>query len=1223
MKKDYSKILKKLEGLLEKKILFLDGAMGTMIQTYSLKEQDFRNESLKNHSQDLKGNNDILNITRPDVIRKIHLDYLHAGSHFIETNTFNGTRIAQADYLLEEKVREINISAAQIANSACKEFKEKFPDRDCFVIGALGPTNKTASISPDVENPAYRAVTFDQLVSNYEEQIDALLEGGVDLIMAETVFDTLNLKAAIFALKNIEEKLQEKIPFMISVTITDASGRTLTGQTIEAFWNSVSHANPLSVGINCALGAKEMRPYLAELSKIANCYISCYPNAGLPNPLSETGYDETPETTSSLLEEFADSGLVNIVGGCCGTTPSHIKAIADLLSNKFPRKRPQLFPKLHLSGLSPLTYDRHDPSRPFLMIGERTNVMGSRKFLKLIKENQFAEAIEIARQQIENGANIIDVNFDEGMLDGVSCMTTFLNLMASEPEIAKVPTMIDSSRWPILEAGLKCLQGKGIVNSITLKDGEEDFVKKAKLIQKFGAAIIVMAFDENGQAATFEEKVQICKRAYKILTEKVNFNPSDIIFDPNILTVATGISEHNSYALDFIRAVEQIKKDCPQALVSGGISNISFSFRGNDTVREAMHSVFLYHAIKAGLDMGIVNAGMLEIYEEINPELLRKTEAVILNSHEMATEDLINLAEQLKGQGHESLQAKSQDEWREKSYAERIQHAIVKGVTTYIEQDTEEARISLKDPLSVIEGPLMDGMKIVGELFGEGKMFLPQVVKSARVMKQAVKYLNPFMEEMKNQGDQKKSTHVILATVKGDVHDIGKNIVSVVLSCNGYHVHDLGVMVNVDKIIEAAQEHDADFIGLSGLITPSLDEMIFNVQEFERRGLTCPVLIGGATTSKIHTSVKMAPHYSGVVYQVPDASLVAEVCSKLLNPKIQKSYIEEIERDHQKKRDYFENSVKRPSNLTPFEESQKKKQKFTYDPPVPQEILKLKILELTPQDLVDYIDWSPLFWNWELKGTYPKIFNNKSYGEEAKRIFEDAQKILEELFAYNFKMKSIFTFWKASSSHEDIRILDQNNKEIAKFYFLRQQSSPYLCLSDYISSDKNDYLSGFVATSGEEIQKIAEEYKLKGDDYTSIMIKSLADRLAEAMAEFTHQEIRKRWGLHENLSKADLLKEKYQGIRPAFGYPSYPDHQEKETLWKLLDVEKNIGASLTESYSMRPAGTVCALVFSHPQSSYFNLPEIGEDQLKDYALRKGTNLEEMKKRLSFLLKSSP
>ncbi len=1214
---------------LKERIVFMDGAMGTMIQQYKLEEEDFRGDRFKDHSKDLKGNNDLLSLTRPDIIKAIHLEYLRAGADIIETNTFSGTRVAQKDYELESIVEELNYESARIAKEACLEV-EKETGRRCYVAGAMGPTNRTASMSPDVNNPAFRAITFDELKDDYYQQAKALIDGGADILLPETTFDTLNLKAALFAIDLLKVERGEDIPVMISITITDQSGRTLSGQTVEACWNSIRHANPISVGINCALGAREMRPFMAELSRTAPVYTSCYPNAGLPNPLAATGYDETPDITGKLMQEFAEDGLINIVGGCCGTTPAHIKSIVDHVSKVSPREIPKSYKAMRLSGLEPLNIinDQNDRATKFFMVGERTNVTGSPKFARLIKEDKFEDALEVARQQVESGANILDINFDEGLIDGVACMTRFLNLVAAEPDISRVPIMIDSSKWEIIEAGLKCVQGKCIVNSISLKDGEEAFLDKARLIKRYGAATIVMAFDEKGQAATKEDKVRICTRAYNLLVEEAGFDPLDIIFDPNVLTVATGMEEHANYAVDFIEAVREIKVKCPGALTSGGVSNLSFSFRGNNIVREAMHSAFLYHAIEAGFDMGIVNAGMLEIYEDIKPELKQKVEDVLFNRSLEATDDLIDYAEQFKGKSNKK--DRNDLSWREGSLQERITHSLVHGVLEFVDQDTEEARAELGRPLDVIEGPLMNGMRVVGDLFGAGKMFLPQVVKSARVMKKAVAYLEPYMEEEKAKNpNQKEQGKFLIATVKGDVHDIGKNIVAVVLACNGYKVEDMGVMVSCDQILKRAKEINADIIGLSGLITPSLDEMIFNAQEMEKQGFTTPLFIGGATTSKLHTAVKIAPHYSGPIVQVGDASLVVEVCSKVLGENA-KSFASELKQTQTNLRDQFQSN--KTDTFIPIDKARENKPKIDWDSIelYTPDKLGLNTWDNIPLDLIaDYIDWSPFFWTWEIKGTYPKLLDNPKYAGEAKKLYKDAQDLLRDIIKNKrFRARAVWGLWPANSDGDDIHLYhDEARVEpFHTFHFLRQQrqlkekkEGKHKSLADFVApKGYQDYCGGFVVTMGDQVEAYANEFAENGDDYNSIMVKAIGDRLAEALAELLHKKVRDNWGygLKENLTREDLIKEKYRGVRPAPGYPACPDHTEKGLLWELLNVNEKIGAKLTENYAMHPASSVSGLYMQYPESKYFNLGKIDSDQLTDYAKRKGMSEEEMRRWLS-------
>lgn len=1191
-----SALLIELEQTLKERLLFLDGAMGTMVQLHKLTEADYRGERFKNHPKDLKGNNDLLVLTKPEVIYDIHMKYLEAGADIIETNTFNGTTIAQADYGLESIVYELNVAAAALAKKACLDYQAKTGKR-CYVAGAIGPTNRTASLSPDVNNPGYRAVTFEELKTAYKEETLGLLEGGVDILLPETTFDTLNLKAALFAISEVEEERGEKLPLMISVTITDLSGRTLSGQTVEAFWNSVSHSKPLSVGINCALGAKEMHPYIRELARVSDCYISCYPNAGLPNPLSPTGYDETPESLAYQLGLMAEEGIVNVLGGCCGTTPSHIQKIAETLKTVKARPKPtNIAPIMKLSGLEPYNFAWSEV-RNFVMVGERTNVTGSPRFAKLIKEDKYDEAITVARSQVENGANILDVNFDEGMIDGAKAMTRYLNLLAAEPDVAKVPIMVDSSKWEVIEAGLQCIQGKAIVNSISLKEGETEFLRQARLIQRYGAAVVVMAFDEQGQAVSKDDKVRICERAYKLLTEKLDFNPADIIFDSNILTVATGMEEHDNYAVDFIEAVAEIKRRCPGVSTSGGVSNLSFSFRGNNKVREAMHAVFLYHAIKNGLDMGIVNAGMLEVYEEVDPKLRDLVEAVVLNKSSHAAEDLLKVAEAYKSEKTEQ-KAQTNDDWRSLPLQERITHALVKGIDTHIAEDAEEARAQLGRPLDVIEGPLMNGMKVVGGLFGEGKMFLPQVVKSARVMKKAVAYLEPFMDAEKNAktGLQSQGTFVI-ATVKGDVHDIGKNIVSVVLACNGYKVVDLGVMTPIQNIIKSAKEHNADMIGLSGLITPSLEEMIFDLQEFEREGFKVPVLIGGATTSKIHTAVKLDPHYSGVVAHVGDASLVVEVCNKLLSPNTRETAAVEMKAKNKSLRENYMNSAE--NETVSLDEARKKA--FTcdwnkVDIATPQKTGVFE-LNLELKDVVDYIDWSPFFWAWELKGTFPKILDSEKYGEEAKKLYNDAQVLLKRMILEKrIKPKSLMAVFEAKSKGDEVLVYGKDKTTLETLRFDRQtrkktvNNDVYYCLADFVAPEtvqRKDHIGFFVVTAGDEIDVMAKEFEKQHDDYNSILVKAVGDRIAEALAEYSHKYMRANFGIQESLTREEIIAEKYRGIRPAPGYPACPDHSEKLKMWKLLNVEKAIGVTLTENFAMNPPASVSGYYFMHPDARYF------------------------------------
>jgi 5-methyltetrahydrofolate--homocysteine methyltransferase len=1242
--------------MLEQKIIVFDGAMGTMIQQQGLKEEDFRGTSFLEHPSPLKGNNDLLSITRPDIIENIHLEFLESGANIIGTNTFNANRISQADYNLETSVTEINRAAVEIARKAVTKFQsgksaeEIQSDHPIFVAGSIGPTNRTCSMSPDVNNPAYRAVTFDQIAEAYREQAVALIESGVDILLLETSFDTLNMKAGIYALESYFEEEGIRLPVFLSVTITDASGRTLSGQTLDAFYNSIHHAKPLFLGINCALGAKEMRPFIEEMAHISEFPVAVYPNAGLPNAMGE--YEQTPEEFAGIMSEFAQEGWANLMGGCCGTTPAHIKAMAAKICNLTPRKI-NLQLKLRFgetansnsgpvivgegipfySGLESLNIN---PDIGFLMIGERTNIMGSPKFRKLILDDDFESGLAVARQQVESGANFIDINFDEGLLDGEKSMTHFLNLIAVEPDIARVPVMIDSSKWSVLEAGLKCIQGKGVVNSISLKEGEENFLMQAREIRKYGAAAVVMAFDETGQAAELKQKVEVCSRAYQLLTENVGFSPHDIIFDPNILTVATGMEEHNDYAVAFIEAVKQIKKFCPGALVSGGVSNISFSFRGNNPVREAMHSAFLYHAIHAGLDMAIVNAGMLDVYEEIPKDLLELVEDVLLNRRKDATERLIDFAESYKAEGTRKIVKDTK--WREGKVEERIIHALVRGITEHIVADTEEIRTKFDLALEVIEGPLMAGMKVVGDLFGDGKMFLPQVVKSARVMKQAVAYLEPFMEEEKKKSSEViNMPKIVMATVKGDVHDIGKNIVGVVLGCNNFEVIDLGVMVPCEKILEAAREHQADVIGLSGLITPSLDEMVHVSGEMKRQGFTLPLLIGGATTSPVHTAVKIVPQYDQPVAYVPDASRAAGVIRKLLNPDQKVQAAEDLLQEHERRRKAYQdrNSERKllsiqdaRENHTPIDWKNCQISKPAF--------LGLREYEVEVETLVEYIDWTPFFYTWEMKGRYPKILTDPKLGTEASKLFEDALSILRDIVEKrSFQPKAVIGFFPANSDGDDILIYsDESRKKVqTTFHTLRQQvvkadDKPNQALSDFIApkdSGRADYLGGFALTTGAEVEKMAGNFEKQLDDYNSILVKAVGDRLAEALAEFMHKQVRDEWGYGrtENLEMEDLVSEKYRGIRPAPGYPSQPDHTEKPILFELLDAKKRVGIKLTESYSMSPASSVSGMYYANPESRYFAVGKIGRDQVEDYAGRKKMSVSDVERWLSPVLGYDP
>jgi 5-methyltetrahydrofolate--homocysteine methyltransferase len=1275
-----------LERLLRERIVILDGAMGTMIQAYHLDEAGFRGERFKDSPGDLKGNNDLLNLTQPQITQAIHREYLEAGADIIETNTFNSTSISMADYKLEGLAYELNLAGAKNARAAADAVMAANPGRVCFVAGALGPTSKTASLSPDVQNPAYRAITYDQLAEAYYEQTRGLMDGGVDTLLVETVFDSLNSKAALFAIDKYFEDTGRRVPLMLSFTITDLSGRTLSGQTVEAYWNSVSHVKLLSIGINCALGPKEMRPFIEELSGIADIYVSAHPNAGLPNPMLPTGFPETPESLAPQLQEWARNGWLNIVGGCCGTTPAHIEALAEAVRELPPRVPPQVEQYTRLSGLEPLTLR---PDSNFLNIGERTNVTGSPKFAKLILAGEYDAALTIARQQVENGAQIIDVNMDEGMLDSEKAMTTFLNLVASEPDIARVPVMIDSSKWSIIEAGLKCVQGKGVVNSISLKEGEEKFKKQARLVRRYGAAVVVMAFDERGQADSFERKIEVCERSYRILTQEVGFPPQDIIFDPNVLTVATGIDEHNNYAQDFIRATHWIKQNLPRARVSGGISNVSFSFRGNNVVREAMHSAFLFHAVQAGLDMGIVNAGMLAVYAEVPKDLLELVEDVLLNRRPDATERLVKFADSIKQVDKAELLGDTA--WRQGTVEERLSHALVKGVVDFIEADTEEARQKYGRPLNVIEGPLMSGMNVVGDLFGSGRMFLPQVVKSARVMKKAVAHLLPYMEAEKlASGNHQAQGRIVMATVKGDVHDIGKNIVGVVLGCNNYEIIDLGVMVSSEKILQTAREKNADLIGLSGLITPSLDEMVHVAKEMERQGFTLPLLIGGATTSKAHTAVKIAPGYSKPVVHVVDASRAVGVVGQLINPELKPAFVQNVRADYEKLRAHHGEQKAKP--LLSLEEARRRRVAIDWaiaDLPRP-EFSGIRVLSsdegprdhettdhgprtthhasrithhasrasespianrqspIAVADLIPFIDWSPFFHTWELRGRYPAILENV----EAKKLFDDAQRLLEEIVAKNsLTARGVYGFFPANAVGDDVELYTDESRTqvLTTFHFLRQQmekppGQPNFCLADFIAPRDHglqdhgprttdhgprntfpDYLGAFAVTAGFGTDDLCRHFERDHDDYNSIMTKALADRLAEAFAEYLHKRVRDEWGYGktENLTNEEFIREKYRGIRPAAGYPACPDHTEKWILWDLLEVEQNTGIKLTESCAMWPGASVSGLYFAHPESKYFGVGKLGRDQVLDYHLRKQMDLREVERWLGPYLNYEP
>jgi 5-methyltetrahydrofolate--homocysteine methyltransferase len=1192
-----------LRELLDRRILVLDGAMGTMIQRYRLDEAAFRGVQFAAHQRDLRGANDVLCLTRPDVVEAIHRQYLEAGADIIETNTFNAQAISLADYDLVEYAYDINKAAAELARKACDAYAT--PDRPRFVAGSLGPTNRTASLSPDVNNPAFRGVTFDELVDAYYEQTRGLVDGGADILMPETTFDTLNIKAALFAIEKYFAATGIRLPIIASITITDASGRTLSGQTVEACWNSISHANLLAAGINCALGAAEMRPHIEELAAIAPVYLSCYPNAGLPNALGE--YDQTPEEMAALLHEYAGNNWINIVGGCCGTTPDFIRAIVDAVKMFAPRVPPAVEKHLRLSGLEALTV-RNDGAEgsQFIMVGERTNVTGSPKFAQIVKAGDLEPALAIAKQQIDGGANILDVNMDEGLLDSEKVMTEFLHLVASEPDIARVPIMIDSSKWTVLESGLKCTQGKSVVNSISLKEGEDKFREQARIIRRFGAAVIVMAFDEQGQADSIERKVAICSRAYKILVDEVGFDPTDIIFDPNVLTVATGIEEHNNYGVGFIEAVRQLHELFPLVSFSGGISNVSFSFRGNKAVREAMHAAFLYHAIKAGLTMGIVNAGQLAIYEEIPRERLDLVEDVLLNRRPDATERLLAYADNVK-QGPTT--AKEEEAWRSGSVEDRLSHSLVKGIIEHLDEDLEEARQTYPSALSIIEGPLMDGMNVVGNLFGAGKMFLPQVVKSARVMKKAVAYLLPFMEaEKAKAGDLSQRGKVLMATVKGDVHDIGKNIVGVVLGCNNYEVIDLGVMVSADKILDTAIAQNVDIIGLSGLITPSLDEMVHVAREMERRNFTLPMLIGGATTSKLHTAVKIAPRYSNATVHVLDASRAVGVVSTLLSDR-RDDFVRERQAEYEHLR---EAQAKRQSEvkILSIEAARRRKPSLTFSPDRPP-FLGVRVLEDVPLERIEpFIDWNPFFAAWELRGRFPQILDEP----RASELYEDGRKLLREIIDNHLiRARAVYGFWPANSVGDDIELYDDESRRdvIARFHTLRQQQETNtgrnLALADFIAPKESsiiDYIGGFAVTAGIGVAEVVERFEKDHDDYNAIMTKALADRLAEALAEMLHKETRAEWyAPNENLSSEDLIAEKYSGIRPAPGYPASPDHTEKATLFSLLDAGR-VGLDLTENFAMTPAASVSGLYFAHPESKYFSVGKIGRDQIADYHSRK-------------------
>lgn len=1237
-----------LQELLAARIMMLDGAMGTMIQRQRLGEADYRGERFADWDSDLKGNNDLLSLTQPDLIRSIHTEYLDGGADLVETNTFNAQRISLADYGMQDLAYEFNLASARLAREACDAVTARDPQRPRFVVGALGPTNRTASISPDVNDPSKRNVLFDELVGAYLEQADGLVDGGADLLIVETIFDTLNSKAAIFALETLFEQRGRRWPVIISGTITDASGRTLTGQVTEAFWNSVRHARPLAIGLNCALGAAEMRQYIAELSSIVDCFVSCYPNAGLPNAFGE--YDEEPDPMGEIVSSFAADGLVNILGGCCGTTPEHIAAIAQRAAGHAPRKPPTIAPALRLSGLEPLTVR---PDSLFVNVGERTNITGSARFRKLIKEGDYTTALNVARQQVEAGAQVIDINMDEGMIDGIEAMDHFCKLIASEPDICRVPVMVDSSKWDVIEAGLRCIQGKSIVNSISMKEGVQPFIEHARMCRKYGAAVVVMAFDEEGQADTLERRKEICGTAYRILTEEVGFPAEDIIFDPNIFALATGIEEHANYGVDFIEATRWIKENLPHALVSGGVSNVSFSFRGNNPVREAIHAVFLFHAIKAGMDMGIVNAGALVVYDQIDTELRDRIEDVVLNRREDAAERLLEVAERHNASGPAS--PAEQQEWRSLPLRERITHALVKGIDEHVVEDTEALRLELVDsggrPLDVIEGPLMDGMDVVGDLFGSGKMFLPQVVKSARVMKKAVAHLIPYIEAERKPGDVSRAKgKIVMATVKGDVHDIGKNIVGVVLQCNNYEVVDLGVMVPGQKILDAAKAEDADIIGLSGLITPSLDEMVSFAEEMERLGMTIPLLLGGATTSRAHTAVKVTPKYSGPVVWVKDASRSVGTAAALLSDERRDSFLAGVEKDYDSIRArHAAKSTDR--KLVGYDKAQQRRTPIDwtgYHPPRPRLLAAqekdfhegesthegtqwTKVFRDYPLDVLrEYIDWQPFFNAWEMKGRFPDILNNPASGDTARKLWDDAQTMLDTIIEEGWlRANGVAGFFPAAARGDDIVVYadEERTEERTVLHQLRQQGDhregvPNRSLADYVApmdSGLRDYVGGFAVTAGLGSQERAQKFKDDLDDYSAILLESLADRLAEAFAERLHAVVRHDlWGYagDEHLTNTEMIQEKYVGIRPAPGYPACPDHTEKATIWELLDVERTTGIELTESMAMWPGAAVSGLYFSHPDSQYFVVGRLGRDQVEDYAGRKGWPLRTAEKWLS-------
>jgi len=1251
-----SELENEIRAALKERIFVLDGAMGTTIRGYGLEEKDARGNRFQKNEKDLLNNGDILSITQPDTIGDIHKRFLEAGSDIIETNTFSATYLAQSEFFVEDprekgKGRkdpeffdrdvvnnpflkdlawELNVESAKLCRKWCDRISNE-TGRKRYVAGAIGPMTVSLTNSPDADDAGFRVVTFDQVRDAYKHQIRALIEGGTDIMMVETIFDSLNAKAAMVALREVYDEDRVEFPIIISAAVGRGGETMISAQKIEAMWNACAHVKPLAVGLNCSLGPDLIEPHLAELSKVAETNVSVYPNAGLPNPLAPTGFDLEPHHMEEFLGKFANDGLVNLIGGCCGNTPEHVAAIANVSGRFAPREIPVAEPVMRLSGSE---HYNHTAEKNFLMIGERTNVAGSPRFKKLIKEDNLEDAVAIARQQVENGAPVIDICMDEGMIEGVPVMTRYLNLLASEPDVAAVPIMVDSSKWEIIEAGLKCIQGKGIVNSISLKEGEDAFRDSARKVMKYGAAVVVMAFDEKGQADSFESKIRICERAYRILVDEVGFNQNDIIFDPNILTVATGMEEHNNYAVDFINATRWIKENLPGAKVSGGVSNISFSFRGNNVVREAMHAAFLYHAGKAGMDMGIVNPGMLEVYDEVEPKLLKLVEDVLLNRNPEATEALIDHAEELKAAGVQGSSKSTGPDlsWREGTYGERISHALVKGITDYIEEDTEEARQALGKPLNIIEGPLMDGMKIVGDLFGDGKMFLPQVVKSARVMKKAVAYLEPYMLAEKKDGEEDKAPVFVIATVKGDVHDIGKNIVGVVLGCNGYKVIDLGVMVDCDKIMAAAIEHGADIVGMSGLITPSLDEMIYNAKEFEKKGWSVPLLLGGATTSRAHTAIKISEHYTKPVVHVGDASLVVSVCNKLLSDNMRDQFLTEHAAQEIREREIHAGKGSTAVYL-PFEEAKKQSYQIDWaksDLAIPTDIGQFDWERVPLADIVEVFDWSPFFHAWEMRGVYPKIFEHKNHGEEAKKLFDDAQTVLKDLVDNDrVHCRATWGIYPAHSTGEDVDLFasEAKDEKLATFHFMRQQKekikegTPYQSLADFIAPancDRSDHIGAFAVTAGNEIEEYAKTFKDAGDDYTAILIQALADRFAEGLAELLHKRVRDfmGFGKDEGLQVEDFIKERYRGIRPAAGYPACPDHTEKAALWDLLDVEKKTGMQLTTNYAMFPPSSVSGLYFFNEEARYFNVGKIERDQLEDYAARKKMSIEEAEKWLA-------